>query len=164
MFGGIDGAYCQCLWPHSNTVNITHGTVNTRQHYNLSILKLLGMSTRNRIWKISSEIWKMQLLEENSKNGLWLELKTMFRLFHCIFYVAVFCRDVLFWKSGGTNLAQIAASNCFQETHKLCTPPHLRVWECLSLIDSVRDAVKNYLADFFLLRVYPRPPPAPLPP
>ena len=96
--------------------------------------------------------------KKTAKNGLWLELKTMFRLFHCIFYVAVFCRDVLFWKSGGTNLAQIAASNCFQETHKLCTPPHLRVWECLSLIDSVRDAVKNYLADFFLLRVYPRPP------
>ena len=101
--------------------------------------------------------------KKTAKNGLWLELKTMFRLFHCIFYVAVFCRDVLFWKSGGTNLAQIAASNCFQETHKLCTPPHLRVWECLSLIDSVRDAVKNYLADFFLLRVYPRPPRPPTP-
>ena len=117
------------------------------------------MSTRNRFWKILKQNMKDTIARrKQQKNGLWLDLKTMFRLIHCIFYVAVFCRDVLFWKSGGTNLAQIAASNCFQETHKLCKPPHLRVWESLSLIDSVRDAVKNYWADFFPLRVYPPSP------
>ena len=150
----MDGAYCQCLPSLLVTVSTQHMALST-QHMALStqanVTRLMvnikwfwhnahfiyiSYSAKNSehlveefciiLFSVHTNFVSKHVLmsmppsvRRQCTNGISFEVKLPFSLF-------IGVGSAQFWRSGGTNLVRIAASNCFQETHKFSTLLHLR--------------------------------------